>query len=307
MNQYKFEFPYLFLLIFLFIFCQKKCPARSLAIYFPYVHVLIGSKALKSIWLEVAKWLGIVFFIIALASPVKITTYTNAKEEARDIMLIIDSSESMLKKGFDANNLQKNKFEAVKEVIGDFIAKRKSDRIGLINFASSAFIASPLTFDNDYLEDILKKQRVGLVGKRTAIYDALLQGIYMLQNSDTKSKIAVLLTDGSDNMSKTTFNRLLYFIKKAKIKLYTIGVGDYQDVDAQKLKELAEAGDGKFFMVNNKKALERVYAEIDKSQTTKVKSQTYSVYTYYYYFPLVFSIIFLLLYIYFKSVKGIAK
>jgi Ca-activated chloride channel family protein len=307
MSQFKFEFPYLFLLIFLFIFCQKKCPARNLAIYFPYVHILIGSKALKSIWLVVAKWLTIIFFITALASPVVVTTFTNAKAEARDIMLIVDSSESMLEKGFDESNLERNKFDGVKEVIADFIAKRKSDRIGLINFASSAFIASPLTFDNSYLEDILAKQRVGLVGKRTAIYDALLQGVYILQNSKTKSKIAVLLTDGSDNMSKTTFDRLLYFVKKAKIKLYTIGVGSYQDIDAQKLKELAEAGNGKFFMVNNKKALKRVYKEIDSTQKSKIKSQSYSVYRYYYYFPLIFSIIFLLIYIYFKSVKGIAR
>ena len=307
MNQFKFEFPYLLLLIFVFWFCQKKCPARSMAIYFPYVSVLIGSKGLRSIWLVVAKWLGIVFFVIALASPVVVTTYENAKSEARDIMLILDSSESMLEKGFDAQNLDKNKFDGVKEVISNFIEHRKNDRIGLINFASKTFIASPLTFDNNYLKYILDKQEVGRVGKRTAIYDALLRSVYILQSSKTKNKIIVLLTDGSDNMSKTSFKKLIDFIKKSKIKIYTIGVGDFKDIDSNKLKAIADAGNGKFFIVKDKENLARVYKEIDKTQTSKVKSQTYSVYTYYYYFPLIFSIIFLLLYIYFKSVKGIAK
>jgi len=307
MSQFSFEFPYIFLLLLVPLYCQKKCPPRNLAIYFPYIHILIGSKTIKNIWVCGVKWLGIIMLITAMASPVVVTTYTNAKEEARDIMLILDSSESMLEKGFDINDIKKTKFDGVKDVIADFIKKRKSDRIGLINFASSAFIASPLTFDNDFLKSILKKQKVGIAGKRTAIYDALLQAVYILQNSKTKSKIVVLLTDGSDNMSQTSYEQILHFVKKADIKLYTIGVANYQDIDPKLLKDLANAAHGKFFMVNDKDTLKKVYKEIDASQKSKVKSQSYTVYTYYYYFPLIFSIIFLIFYIYFKSIRGIAK
>jgi len=307
MSQFKFEFPYLFLLLLFFIFCQKKCPARSMAVYFPYIHIIMGSKVLKNRWLIVSKWLGIIFFVTALASPVVVTTFVNARSEARDIMLILDSSESMLEKGFDGNNLDKNKFQAVKEVVSSFIQKRKNDRIGLINFATNTYIVSPLTFDNNYLKDILNKQKVGYVGKRTAIYDALLRSIYILDSSTTDSKIVVLLTDGRDNMSRVDFNKLLSFIKESKIKLYTIGIGENKDVDVEKLGKLAEVGGGKFFMVKDKDTLEKVYKEIDATQVSEVESQSYTVYTYYYYFPLIFSIIFLLIYIYFKSVKGIAK
>ncbi len=307
MSHFSFEFPILFLLIPLFWFCFKKCPAKTTAIYLPYINVLIGKKSLKSRWLDILKWSAIITFIIALASPVVITNYNRTKQEARDIMLVIDSSKSMLERGIDINNPKKNKFDAVKEVVGDFIEKRKADRLGLVNFASSAFIASPLTFDKKYLKDILQKQKVGIAGQRTAIYDALLQAIYLLNNSKVKSKIIILLTDGIDNMSETTYKEIIDFIKRAKVKLYTVGVGSSRDLEVDKLQGLAKAGGGEFFMANNKSRLESIYKNIDKSETSEVVAKSYKKYKYYYYFPLIFSIIMLLLFVYFKSVKGVAR
>ena len=307
MSQYSFEFPYIFLLLPLFWFCQKKCPAKSIAIYFPYIHVLLGDKKIKSRWLEIIKWIAIVALITALASPVKVTKVNNVKQEGRDIMLLIDSSKSMLDGGFDINNPKKDKFSVVKEIVTSFINDRKSDRIGLINFASSAFIASPLTFDKKYVEDILKKQRVGIVGKRTAIYDALIQALYILSNSKTKSKTIILLTDGIDNMSQTRFEELVDVATKSKIKIYVIGIGKEQELDTQKLKQIAFVSRGKFFLASNSDTLKKIYKEIDKSETSKIKAKSYTIYKYYYYFPLIIAIIFFMFYLYFKSVKGIAK
>ena len=307
MSHYSFEFPYLFLLIGLFWLCFKKCPAKSLAIYLPYIHLLIGKKSVKSRWIDTFKWIGILALITALASPVKVEKFNNIKKEARDIMLILDSSKSMLDRGFDLENLEKDKFNIVIDVISNFIKERPNDRIGVINFSSSAFIASPLTFDKNYLQNIIKKQRVGIVGSRTAIYDALLQATYILENSDAKSKIAILLTDGADNMSYTTYKDLKNAISKSTIKLYIVGVGEYDDLNVPKLKELAKAGRGDFFLASNSSALNKIYNEIDKSETSKMKGESYKKYTYYYYFPLIISIIFLLLFVYYKSAKGVAK
>jgi len=307
MSHYSFEFPYLLLLIPIFWFCVKRCPAKNSAIYMPYIQVLISNKSLKSKWIEIIKIVAIISFIIALASPVKVTKYNNVKKEGRDIMLIIDSSSSMLERGFDIKNLKKDKFSAVVNVVDNFIKKRQNDRIGLINFASRAFIASPLTFDKKFLKDILHKQKVGIAGRRTAIYDALLQGLYILENSKTKSKIAILLTDGIDNMSQTKFNEILDLTKKIKVTLYTIGIGGNKDIEANKLQKLAEAGGGKFYLATNRKTLENIYKEIDASATTKLKSQSYKKYKYYYYFPLMFSIVLFMLYVYLKSVRGIVK
>ncbi len=307
MSQFSFEFPYAFLLFPIFAFCIIKCPAKSLSIYLPYINVLIGKKSLKSRWLDFIKWGAVVSIIIALASPVKVTEYKNVKKEGRDIMLIIDSSRSMLDRGFDINNPTKDKFALVTDVVDKFIRDRKNDRIGLINFASSVFIASPLTFDKKYLLDILHKQKVGIAGKRTAIYDALLQGLYVMHKSEAKSKIVILLTDGIDNMSSIKFTDIVNFVKRVGVKLYTIGIGSNKDLEVPKLKALANAGGGKFFMATNNDALKKIYNSIDKSETSKIKTTSYKVYKYYYYFPLMITIILLLIYIYFKSVKGVAK
>ena len=307
MSHFSFEFPYLFLLIPLFWFCFKNCPAKSTSIYLPYINVLIGKKSIKSRWLEFLKWGAIVTFVTALASPVVVTTYNRTKQDARDIMLVIDSSKSMLERGIDINNPKKNKFDAVKEVVRDFIKNRKADKIGLVNFASSAFIASPLTFDKKYLNDILLKQKVGIAGKRTAIYDALLQAIYLLNNSKVKSKIIILLTDGIDNMSETGYKDIINFIKRTKVKLYTIGVGTSRDLEVDKLQGLAKAGGGEFYMANDEKTLKNIYTNIDKSETSEVVAKSYKKYKYYYYFPLMVSIVLLLIFVYFKSIKGIAR
>ena len=307
MSHFSFEFPYAYLLLPLFWFCLKKCRAKTMAIYLPYIEVLIGKKSLKSRWLDFIKWGAIFSVITALASPVKVTTFTDTHQEARDIMLVIDSSKSMLDRGFDANNPTKDKFTAVKEVVRSFINDRKNDRVGLITFASSAFIASPLTFDRKYLQDILLKQKVGIVGSRTAINDALLQALYTLEASKVKSKIIILLTDGIDNMSETPFADLVDVLKESKIKLYTIGIGDFKDLEVPKLKALANAGRGKFFMTTNKKTLSKIYAQIDASETTKVQGKTYKRYKYFYYFPLMIGIILLLIYVYSKSVRGVAR
>ncbi|NPA27890.1 MAG: VWA domain-containing protein, partial [Epsilonproteobacteria bacterium] len=120
MSQFSFEFSYIFLLLPLFWFCFKRCPAKSVAIYFPYIHILISKKALKSRWVELFKWLGVVSFLIALASPVVVTKYENIKKSARDIMLVVDSSKSMLDKGFDDKDIMKSKFRAISEVIEEF-------------------------------------------------------------------------------------------------------------------------------------------------------------------------------------------
>ena len=307
MSSFKFEFPYLFILIPFIWFCFKKCPARSLSIYFPYINVLIGSKAVKNLWLEGAKWLGVILLIASLASPVVVTTYKNVQHNARDVMLILDSSTSMLERGFDNSHLLKAKFDVVLDVIKSFVKDRKNDRIGLITFANLAFIASPITYDKEFLQTVLSKQKVGIAGKKTALYDALLQSIYMLENSDAKSKIAIVLTDGADTVSKTKYEDILKFLKKSKVKLYLIGVGQKDSLDVKKLKELARVSHGKLFLADSKKVLQHIYKEIDKLETSKVKTITYEKYKYYYNFPLVFSIIFLLIYIYFKSIRAIVK
>ncbi len=304
MNQFSFEYPWLLGLIIVFIVCAVFCKIKAKSIYFPHLSsLMLGSKH-RSFLLPLLKWLGISFALVALASPVLTKEYSNSKKHGRDIVLIVDTSESMKQQGFDATNRAKNKFDVVKEVAADFVSKRENDRIGLITFADIAFVASPLTFETEFLEKIIGMQRLGIAGRRTAINDALVQSYSMLEKSKAKSKIVILLTDGIDNMSQITTDEVKSLVSKSNVKLYTIGVGTERDFDGAYLKSLAEAGKGKAFGARNSAMLSKIYDEIDRLEVSKIDDKKVVQHTYLFTYPLVFSILLLLFFIYFRSMRS---
>jgi len=305
MSQFSFEYPLAFGVLILFILCAKWCKERSRAIFFPHVGTLIAKTANKNSLLSWLKWVGIVAAVIALASPVLTKSYTNSKKEGRDIVLVIDSSDSMRQMGFDPNDPYKNKFDVVKEVVGDFIKKRKDDRIGMVTFADVAFIASPLTFEKDFLTNITEMQELGMAGKRTAINDALVQAYNLLSKSKAKSKIVILLTDGIDNMSKIPFADVKSMIEKRNVKLYAIGIGSPRDYNGAYLQALAKAGKGEAFGAHNAEMLSRVYDEIDKLEASKLNNKKVVEHTYLYIYPLFLAILSLMLFIYFRNQRGV--
>jgi len=305
MSQFNFEYPLLLLVLLLFVACSYWCKERSRAIFFPHVNTLIAKEANKSSLLVWLKWVGIVAAVIALASPVLTKNYVNSKKEGRDIVLVIDSSDSMRQMGFDPNDLYKNKFDVVKEVVVDFIKKRKNDRIGMITFADVAFIASPLTFEKEFLTNITQMQKLGMAGKRTAINDALVQAYNLMSKSKAKSKIIILLTDGRDNMSKIPLSDVKHMIEKRDVKLYTIGIGGPRDYDAQYLKTLAKAGKGQAYAARSAAMLSNIYDEINKLEVTKLDSKKIVEHTYLYVYPLFLAILSLLLFMYYRNSKGV--
>jgi Ca-activated chloride channel family protein len=305
MSQFSFEYPLLLGLILLFVVCAKWCRERSRAIFFPHVGTLIAKTAHKSSLLSWLKWIGIVAAVVALASPVVTKSYSNSKKEGRDIVLVIDSSDSMRQMGFDPEDPYKNKFDVVKEVVADFIEKRKDDRIGMVTFADVAFIASPLTFEKEFLTNITQMQELGMAGKRTAINDALVQAYNLLSKSKAKSKIVILLTDGIDNMSKIPFADVKSMIEKRKIKLYTIGIGSPRDYNGAYLQALAQAGKGQAYGARNAEMLSKIYDEIDKLEASKLNNKKVVEHTYLYIYPLFLAILSLLLFIYFRNQRGV--
>ena len=305
MSQFSFEYPFFLGVIVLFILCAYFCKERSRAIFFPHVNTLIAKTANKSSILSWLKWIGIVAAVIALASPVVTKSYSNSKKEGRDIVLVIDSSDSMRQPGFDPQDPYKNKFDVVKEVMADFIEKRENDRIGVVTFADVAFIASPLTFEKEFLTNITKMQRLGIAGKRTAINDALVQAYNLMSKSKAKSKIVILLTDGRDNMSKIPLSDVKSMIEKRDVKLYTIGIGGSRDYDGRYLKELAKAGKGQAYAARSAAMLSNIYAEINKLEATKLDHKKILEHNYLYIYPLFLAILSLLLFIYYRNSKGV--
>ncbi len=307
MGQFSFEYPFVSGIILLFWVCAKFCAERSKAIYFPHVEtLLLGSGAKKSSLLLWLKWIGIVSAVVALASPVMTHTYQNSKKEGRDIVLVIDASDSMRQGGFDPIDPMRSKFDLVKVVVSDFIGKRSSDRIGMITFADVAFVASPLTFEQEFLRKIVEYQQIGIAGKRTAIQDALVQSYALLSKSKAKSKIIILLTDGMDNMSKVGIEEVAGVVAQSEAKLYTVGIGrPDMDFNARYLQALAKAGKGRAFSAQNSQMLSQVYDEIDKLEVSKIDDKKVAVHTYLYIYPLFLSILSLLLFVYYRNAKGV--
>ncbi len=268
------------------------------------MELLLADKTKKSSLVVWLKWLSILGVVVAIASPVFTQEYTNSKRDGRDIVLIIDSSESMKQARFDAKDMKKNKFTVVQEVASDFVASRESDRIGLVTFADIAFVASPLTFETKFLQQIIGMQRMGVAGKRTAINDSLVQTYNMLSHSKAKSKIAILLTDGIDNMSKVPLEEVKSLVEKSPVTLYTIGIGTSRDYDGKYLQELAKAGEGEAFGASDAQTLSEIYQQIDELEASKIEAKVYVKVTYLYIYPLFIALLSLLLFIYFRNMRG---
>ncbi|MDY0195492.1 MAG: VWA domain-containing protein [Sulfurovaceae bacterium] len=288
--MFSFEYPWALILIFVFIACDKWCKEQSEAIFFPHVSLLLLKGKNRTPALHILKWIGISSAIIALASPVVNSHQYFDKKNDRDIVLILDASDSM----------KDGKFDKAKKELDTFISKRTGDNIGLVTFGNSALIASPITSDIEILKIILKSQELGAAGHMSAINDAITKSYGMLARSKAKAKIVILLTGGTDNKSTIHKDELLPIVSKFPIKIYTIGYGN--DYDTLHLHELAKAGHGKAYEAENESELSKIYNEIDKREAIVSKEEPSYIYLYLY--PLFVAWISLLFWIYIRNIKG---
>jgi Ca-activated chloride channel family protein len=281
-----FEYPFFLIIPLIYIICRLKCNLRSDKIIFPNASVL-KSKRFINLW----EFLTILFLSIALASPVK-TKIIYSEKKGYDIVIDLDTSGSMA---------EFNKMTISKEIIKDFVNKRKNDRLGLVIFGNIAYIASPLTPDKKILIEILNKIYPGIAGERTAIYDALFLSSNLFKNSSAKEKVIILLTDGMDNSSVTPFDVMIKKLKKDNIKVYTIGIGN--EIDTEILRVIAQETGGKFFNVFSVDELKNVYETIDKLEKSKIKSNIIIKKNYYFEYPLFLGIVFFLIMIYKRQIR----
>ncbi len=229
----------------------------------------------------------LVFTIIGLTRPRLVDTFEETKIEVVDIILVLDISSSMLAEDFKPNRL-----EAVKKTAKTFIENRKSDRIGLLVFAGETFIQCPLTTDTNVITNLLRD--VTVAEKEydgTAIGMAIANATNRLRNSDAKSKIMILLSDGSNNAGELDPITAAEMANEFDIKIYTIGAGTDQsvtyipnrgyirnEVDEETLRTIAKQTNGHYFRANNVGRLQRIYEEIDQLERTEIEVKTYSRY-----------------------------
>lgn len=303
-NSFYFEHPIFILFFFLFVGCAIFCKMRLPSFYFPHSSQFSRQIGGHSRILFFLKWFAIVMMVLALMSPVKEMPFAPKPKQGIDIALILDTSGSMDSKGFDPYNLHVTKFDVVKNIVEKFIKQRVNDNIGLVVFGSYSFIAAPLTYDKNILNEIVSRLKVAMAGQYTALYDSLAQGVNLLKNSKAKTKIAILMTDGynTPQVTRVPLHVALKMANKYHIKIYTIGIGN--DYDAALLQEIARSTDAKSFGARNASELRRVYRQIDKLEKSKLKGEHFIYKKQYFFYPLFFGFIALLLYIFLMNKRG---
>ncbi len=300
-----FEFPLFAFLILPFIVCEIFCKMKLPSIYFPHAGQFLKSSVSSSKIIFLLKWLGIIMLILAFMSPVKDESYELEPKEGYEIALILDASESMRAQGFDRDNSSLTRFDVVKNIVSDFISQRKNDNLGLVVFGAYSFIASPLTYDDNILNKIVSQLYIGMAGKYTALYESLAQGVNLLKMSNSKSKVAILLTDGYNTPnSRFPYDIAIDLAKKEGVKVYPIGIGSSQEYNKKVLLDIANETGGVAFGASSAAQLKAIYKEIDALEKSEIENESFTYMKYYYSYPLWLGLIFLMLYVYLRNKRG---
>ena len=244
-------------------------------------------------WLPYAlRCVAVAAMVVALARPQSSLSRQEMKVEGIDIVMAMDVSGSML-----AEDFRPNRLEAAKRVAADFIEGRKTDRMGLVVFAGQAYTQVPLTVDHHILLQQLGSLKSGLVHDGTALGDGLATAINRIKDSEAKSKVIILLTDGVNNQGSVDPQSAAEIAAMYGIRLYTIGVGSlgkapypfrdqmgrvhYQNVDVEideaLLQQMAGLTDGgQYFRATNKTVLAEIFDQIDEMEKSKIDVTQYA-------------------------------
>lgn len=239
--------------------------------------------------------LAFIMIVIAMARPQTHNAWDERTVEGIDIMLAMDVSTSML-----AEDLKPNRIEAAKAKASEFIADRPNDNIGLTIFAGEAFTQCPMTADHTTLLNLLLATKTdiaarGLISDGTAIGMGLANAVSRLKKSKAKSKVVILLTDGSNNMGDISPMTAAQIAKSLGIRVYTIGIGTTSvapypmpvaggvqyvnipvEIDTKTLKDIAMTSDGNFYRATNTKQLKQIYEDIDKLEKSRLNVKKFS-------------------------------
>ena len=302
MNYYSFEYPYLILLLIPIIYCLYRCKEYMKPIYFVHLQFLKAKKSfLKLEW--IIKILIFIFLVIALTSPIVIDKMNPLNRHGKDIVLAIDASGSMNSSGFnyghESDKQRVSRFEITKIIASEFITKRISDNVGVVLYGDYAFIASPITYEKDIVNEMLFYLTQGMAGQNTAIGEAIAMSVRAFRYSKAKSKIMILLTDGEHNSGSISPKDAVKLAIQKKIKIYTIGIGD---ADSALLKEIALTTGAHFYVAKNSEELKKVYEQIDKLESSNIKSKQFLLKEYFYEIFLLLACV-LLLFLLYREIK----
>src|SRR5215470_10640753 len=222
-----------------------------------------------------------ILIVVALARPQQVGEPVTHEISARDLILAVDISGSMDEVDFRTSDGKTIKrVDGVKSVLGNFISRRKGDRIALILFGSKAYVQVPFTQDLQTARTLLDQSEVGMAGQQTVIGDAIGLAIKTFDSSKAQQKLVVLLTDGNDTASRVPPEHAADIARQKGVVIYTIGFGDTNAtgedrVDLGTLRQVASVTSGQFFRAEDGTQLEAIYADIDRLAPVKLETLTW--------------------------------
>lgn len=309
LQEFSFASPhYLWLLLLVpLLGIFRGAPGRKAAVKFSSLSLLrpIGKPVRSAMGLLTAllAMIPLAAGVVALARPQLVHTEEQIQDSGIEIMIAMDISLSMAIEDYRINNERVNRVTIAKNVIRDFVAGRKSDRIGLVAFAGRPYLASPLTMDQRWFNKSLDRVGFNLVEDGTAIGSAIALSARRLDKREAKSKIILLLTDGANNSGEIAPISAAKSAKTVGIKIYTVAIGTpgrhqipvanrqgmmpgiRQEFDDETLKAVAEIADGKFFKGQDTEAVRKIFQEIDQLEKSKLNVRKYVETTELFHYP----------------------
>ena len=261
-------------------------------------------------WLNLLAIISWLSFVIAAAKPIWVGDAIALPVEGRDLMLAVDVSGSMQETDMKIKGREVDRLTMIKFVAGDFIERRKGDRIGLILFGQQAYLQTPLTFDRKTVNILLSESIIGIAGKATAIGDAIGLAVKRVRQTTDNNRILILLTDGQNTAGEIQPLKAAELAAQEGLKVYTIGIGADEvyrrtllgnrrinpslDLDESTLKKIAEMTGGRYFRARNTKDLNNIYEMLDELEPLAKEDQFYRPTQSLFFWPLGFSMLLLL-------------
>ena len=233
-----------------------------------------------------------VFCLSALARPQWIGEPITRNLPARDMLLAVDLSGSMSTEDFtNADGKQVNRLEACKQVLDEFLTKRKGDRVGLVFFGTAAFLQAPFTEDLELCRTFLDEAQVGMAGPQTVIGDAVGLSLSVFDRSEQEDRVLILLTDGNDTGSQVTPEDAAKIARDKGVTIHTIAVGDptavgEEEIDEEVLKEMARLSGGEFFRADDRDELDGIYKRLDEIETSELETESFQPKSELFFWPL---------------------
>nr|WP_320126271.1 VWA domain-containing protein [uncultured Shewanella sp.] len=252
-------------------------------------------------------WLMWCLLVLAIARPQWLGEPIELPSQGRDLMMAVDLSGSMQIEDMVVNGKTVDRFTLIQHVVSDFIERRKGDRIGLILFADHAYLQAPLTQDRRSVAQFLKEAQIGLVGKQTAIGEAIALAVKRFDKMDESNRVLILLTDGSNNAGNIEPEQAAEIAANRKVTIYTVGVGadvmerrtlfgrervnPSMDLDEKQLTHIADVTHGRYFRARNSQELDQIYQEIDKLEPVSRDQLSYRPQADLFYWPLALALL----------------